>query len=208
MKQKTNARQKREAEALRRKGAFSPKTGEGAALPAPKPVKPAAAPKPAVRPKPTAAPLPAKTPEEETREFLDWLERWGVPVQKEEPPAGRRAGKQNGALPRLDLEAGMPTVSEALDRLNIGLQEMRAGRAAAVKLIHGYGSTGRGGKIGPAVRAELAAMKRRRQLRDYIPGEEFGPVDAASRQLADRLKTVSRDPDWGRMNHGITIAVL
>ncbi len=51
-------------------------------------------------------------------------------------------------------------------------------------------------------------MKRKRLIRDFIPGEEFGPVDAASRKLAEQDKAVTRDPDYGRMNHGITIVVL
>jgi hypothetical protein len=92
--------------------------------------------------------------------------------------------------------------------MNMGIQEMRVSRAKAVKLIHGYGSSGRGGKIRIGVRDKLAAMKRKRLIKDYIPGEDFGPTDAASRKLAEQDKTVTRDPDYGRMNHGITIVVL
>ena len=102
----------------------------------------------------------------------------------------------------------MPLVEEALNRMSLGLQEMRVSRVKAVKLLHGYGRTGRGGKIRASVRSELPAMKRRKQIRDYIPGEDFGPTDAAARGLADRDSAVTRDPDYGRMNHGITVVVL
>ena len=102
----------------------------------------------------------------------------------------------------------MPLVEEAVRRMHMGIQEMRHIRAKAVKLIHGYGSTGRGGKICTGIRAELADMKRKKQIREYIPGEDFGPADAASRKLADRDPRITRDPDYGRMNHGITIVVL
>ena len=203
MKQKASARQRREAEALRRKEAFSPTWAEpaagapaGAAVPAP------------VRRKPPAGILPEVSPEEETREFLAYLDRYGVPSEKDEPPRAAKAGGKTAGIPRLNLEEGMPVVSDAVSRLRGGLQEMRFRRAKAVKLIHGYGSTGRGGKIRPAVREELAAMKRRNLIRDYIPGEDFGPVDAASRKLAETDRTVTRDPDYGRMNHGITVVVL
>ena len=111
-------------------------------------------------------------------------------------------------MPVLNLEEGMPLVSDALSRLRMGIQEMRVSRAKAVKVIHGYGSTGRGGKICPAVRQELADMKRGKLIRDYITGEDFGPVDAASRKLAEQNRNITRDPDYGRMNHGITIVVL
>ena len=202
MKQKVNARQKREAEAIRRKGVFAP-------APAPQPADPPARETlaaPHVRP---AEPIPAQSPEEDALEFLAYLEKHGVPVSgKESPqPAARRPGA-SGTIPRLNLEAGMPLVSEALDRMHMGLQEMRVSRVKVVKLIHGYGSTGRGGRICLGVREDLAGMKRKRLIQDFIPGEAFGPMDPASRRLAERDGKVTRDPDYGRMNHGITLVIL
>ena len=198
MKKKANAKQRREADTSRKKDLWSPVKE----VPAPEPVKVS---KPAVK-KPD--PVPQKTPEEETREFLEYLERYNGPVRKDDTLQSNPRKTGGSFLRTLNLEEGMPLVEDALDRLRMGLQEMRVSRAKAVKLIHGYGSTGRGGKICPAVRAELASMKRKRLIRDYIPGEDFGPVDAASRNLAERNREITRDPDYGRMNHGITIVVL
>ena len=142
-------------------------------------------------------------------EFLAYLDRYGVPAQKEDLPQQKRKKPASpNTIPRINLEEGMPLVEEALNRMKLGLQEMRVSRVKAVKLIHGYGSTGRGGKIRDGVRNELAAMKRRKQIKDYIPGEEFGPTDPTTRKLADRNTAVTRDPDYGRMNHGITVVVL
>ena len=198
MKKTANAKQRREADISRKKDLWSP----AKEVPAPEPVK---APKPAVK-KPD--PVPQKTPEEETREFLEYLERYNGPVRKDDTQQSNPKKTGGPFIRMLNLEEGMPLVEEALDRLRMGLQEMRVSRVKAVKLIHGYGSTGRGGKICPAVRAELASMKRKRLIRDYIPGEDFGPVDAASRNLAERSREITRDPDYGRINHGITIVVL
>ena len=102
----------------------------------------------------------------------------------------------------------MPLVEEAVSRMNMGLQELRVSGERIVKLIHGYGSSGTGGKIRTGIRNELAAMKRRKLIKDYIPGEDFGPLDVASRKLAESNISITRDPDWGRMNHGITIGIL
>ena len=202
MKSRTNAKQKRETDARKRKEFWSPKRE------APAETVPAAPPKPEfIR----AADLPQQSPEEETREFLAYLERYKGPVRKDGDDAPRPAGRKtpSGAgTARLNLEEGMPLVEEAVRRMRIGLQEMKAGRVKTVKLIHGYGSTGRGGKIRDGVRKELADMKRRNLIRDFIPGEEFGPLDAASRKLAEQDRNIPRDPDYGRMNHGITIVVL
>ena len=201
MKQKTNARQKREAEALRRKECFSP---EKEAAPAAEPAEPAP-PKPVFRPEV----FPDRTPEEDTREFLAYLDRYGTTSLKDDlPRQAKRKSTASDGVPRLNLEEGMPLVEEAIDRMHMGIQEMKVSRVKAVKLIHGYGSTGRGGRICAGVRSELAAMKRKRFIREYIPGESFGPTDAASRKLAEEEKGITRDPDYGRINHGITIVVL
>ena len=202
MKQKTNARQKREAEERRKKQALK--------LPNKLPEKeePVTPETPRPKPKPKIL-LPEKTPEEETREFLDYLAKETLPVFRDDPlPQKRKKPTAGKAIPRLDLEDGMPLVEEAVSRMNMGLQELRVSQEKLVKLIHGYGSTGTGGKIRTGVRSELAAMKRKKLIKDYIPGEEFGPLDAASRKLAESSTTIPRDPDWGRMNPGITIVVL
>lgn len=204
MKQKMNARQRREAEALRRKGKqMNP------APPEEKDAKPQLQ-EPAPKPKVIQQPRePEKTPEEETREFLDYLARENLPVFKDDPlPRQRRKNTASRTIPKLNLEDGMPLAEEAVSRMKTGIQEMRVSRIRIIKLIHGYGSTGRGGRIRTGVRNELADMKRRKLIRDCIPGEDFGPVDAASRKLAEQDRNVTRDPDWGRMNHGITIVVL
>ena len=84
----------------------------------------------------------------------------------------------------------------------MGIQEMKVSRVKVVKLIHGYDSTGRGGKIRIGIRNELATMQRRGLIKDYIPGEEFGPLDGVTRKLTDQDKSISREADFGRMNHG------
>ena len=204
MKHKTNARQMREAEKLRRKDAFSPArpsvskvSPEKETVPKPNLVKPEV--------------FPDRTPEEDTREFLAYLDRYGVPSDQDDAAETRRRKRipsAAGAIPRINLEDGMPLVEEAVRRMHMGIQEMKVSRVKVVKLIHGYGSTGRGGKIRIGIRNELATMQRRGLIRNYIPGEEFGPLNAAARKLTNQDKSVSRDADYGRMNHGITIVVL
>ncbi len=202
MKKKANIRQKRDAETQRRKEAYSPRPAQA---PVSRPVK-------AVPARPIPRPierLPEVSPEEETREFMEYLNKYGVPDLKEDlPQAGRKKSVETFSLPQLYLKADMPIVSEALSRLHIGLQEMRSSGIRVVKLIHGYGSTGRGGKIRIGVREELAVMKHRKQIKDFIIGEEFGPTDQASRNLVERNANINRDPDYGEINHGITIVVL
>ena len=199
MKNKHNAKDKRKAEEQKRRDMWTPKKE----IPAKEP-KVVPAPRPRVM---RMENYPQQSPEEETLEFLAGLEKYSNPARKEDLP--RQTRKKSGSgIRTLNLEEGMPLVEEALSRLNMGLQEMCVSRIKVVKLIHGYGSTGRGGKICPAVRDALAAMKRKKLIKEYIPGEDFGPMDPAARKLAEQNSAVTRDPDYGRMNHGITIVVM
>ena len=61
----------------------------------------------------------------------------------------------------VNLEEGMPTVTQAQSRLIAEMGRARAAGAKAVKLIHGYGSSGVGGKLKISVRQFLNAKKRR-----------------------------------------------
>ena len=206
MKQKKTARRRREEQETLKKQAAKQTSSAAPVKKEPEfPKKPV----PAPRPKKALPQVPQKSEEEETREFLEYLAREKLPAFRDDPlPARRKKASSAKAIPRLNLEKEMPTVEEAIHRLRIGLQELRVSHANVVKLIHGYGSTGKGGRICAGVRRELDAMQRRKQIRAWIPGEDFGPLDAPSRSLAERYGSISRDSDWGRMNHGISIVEL
>ena len=47
----------------------------------------------------------------------------------------------------LNLELGWPTVDQALRRLDAELEAARKMNTPLMKLIHGYGSSGKGGRI-------------------------------------------------------------
>ena len=108
----------------------------------------------------------------------------------------------------INLEQGMPTVEAAMIQLRQSLLTARARRVAVVKLIHGYGSSGRGGAIRGAVRRELASRKQNGQLTEFVPGEEFSPFYPAARLAVERCPELRKDSDYSRTNQGITIVVL
>jgi len=62
----------------------------------------------------------------------------------------------------LNLKEDMPTVPVAMARLERELALANSSRIAVVKIIHGYGSTGRGGDIRVAVQKALVERAERR----------------------------------------------
>ena len=108
----------------------------------------------------------------------------------------------------LNLEAGMPTVEMAKQRMNSGLRSARSQRIKAVKLIHGYGSSGKGGRIKREVHRQLETMKLEGISREFVKGEEFSPFEASARRAIDLCPELAKDRDYSYCNHGITVVIL
>lgn len=113
-----------------------------------------------------------------------------------------------GYLKEVNLEQGMPLVDAAVKRLTYELRNGKALGAGAVKLIHGYGSSGTGGKIRVAVRRYLEGQKARGLIRDFIPGERFSIFDEGTRAAFLVCGELRRDRDLERHNNGITVVIL
>ena len=108
----------------------------------------------------------------------------------------------------VNLERGMPSSGAALKMLSQALRTARSGGCSAVKVIHGYGSSGKGGAIRSTVLRELAARKSAGAIREYVRGEDFSPFEPAARRILDACPELSSDPDVARANHGITVILL
>lgn len=108
----------------------------------------------------------------------------------------------------INLEHGMPTVEQAASRLPGELIRARAQGAKAVKIIHGYGSSGVGGKLRIGIRSALADLKRRGQIKEAVAGEDWSIFDQGARRILDTYPDLSKDRDFERGNAGITIILL
>ena len=106
-------------------------------------------------------------------------------------------------LREVNLEHGMPTVQTALSQLALELRRTRSMGCTGLKIIHGYGSSGKGGKI-----RVQARMKGAGEIRDYIPGEEFSIFNSATLAAFRRCGALRKDPDLERHNNGVTIILL
>lgn len=111
-------------------------------------------------------------------------------------------------LKTVNLEDGHPAVVDALARLQMELRLARGSRIKALKLIHGFGSSGRGGKLRPAVRRQLETHRGRGYVRFYIPGERLSIFDEDTRKALDICPALRGDPDLERHNNGITVVIL
>jgi len=102
----------------------------------------------------------------------------------------------------------MPTVEEALRRLDAKLSLAIAQNVRVVRVIHGYGSSGRGGKIREACRRVLASMVSKNQVTGLIRGEDHSAARVASQDLMQRVSALKSTTRTDGDNQGITLVEL
>lgn len=108
----------------------------------------------------------------------------------------------------LNLEEGRPVVEAALNRMERGIADFSRQGITALTLIHGYGSSGRGGVIRKECRKLLEYMVATDSIAGYVPGEEFSSHHTAARQWLRRYPMLSDNSHWNRGNRGITLVFL
>ncbi len=114
-----------------------------------------------------------------------------------------------GFLQRIvNLEKGLPTVAMALQRLNTELEMSQRQGYRVVTLIHGYGSSGRGGAIKDEVQRQLQYYKHQGRVNEVVAGEDFNSRSGVGRQLLRRFPALSTHSDLNKSNPGITLVVL
>lgn len=77
-----------------------------------------------------------------------------------------------------------------------------------LKVVHGYGSTGKGGDIRIAVQKRLRELVDSGQIRSSIFGEDWSKSTDEVWRLLQANPELKNDPDLGRSNQGITVVVL
>ena len=109
-------------------------------------------------------------------------------------------------MKELNLEVGMPPVDTALRWLEAELHAARKMGRPGLKLIHGYGSSGTGGKIRTACRKYLREQAEAGRL--VIRGEDFSIFSEETRRGFTLCAQLREDRDLDRENRGVTFVIL
>lgn len=120
----------------------------------------------------------------------------------------REKGSRGFSHRTVNLEAGRPVLEVALRKLDEVLGDGARNGVNVLTLIHGYGSSGRGGVIRTECRKSLEYMKGKGVIRDYIPGEDFYSRVGAVKDLLRRYPALKQDKNLNRGNRGLTLVVF
>ena len=99
--------------------------------------------------------------------------------------SSRRTGGKK--IKTINLKKGMPFVDEALDTLSLELDLARSQGVKVLRVIHGYGSSGTGGKIKQAVIQELASLSRAGRVHAYVVGDRYSEDTNQGRDLLSQF---------------------
>ncbi|MFB3813584.1 MAG: Smr/MutS family protein [Terriglobales bacterium] len=107
-----------------------------------------------------------------------------------------------------NLESGRPTANEALQRLDFELAQARRAGCAAMKIIHGYDSSGAGGVLRDVVQQALRQMVADGKIRAMVAGEDWRISDETAWLIRNTVPELKNDRDLGKGNKGISIVLL
>lgn len=107
-----------------------------------------------------------------------------------------------------NIEKFMPTVYQAEILVKNHIETNRKKGNKVFKIIHGYGSTGKGGALRTSIRDYLKQLKRANIIADYVPGEDWSVFNETTRKILDLDNSLRKDSDLDKMNAGVTIIVI
>ena len=118
------------------------------------------------------------------------------------------AKKKTSEIHTVNLERGLPLVDEALERLERELRQAKASGTKLLRLVHGYGSTGTGGKIKDRLNKRLPQLLHQNKIKNYVEGELYSDRTNAGSDLLSRYSKLRSSLRSDSENPGITFVEL
>jgi len=112
------------------------------------------------------------------------------------------------AIKTFNAEADFPTLEEARRMVIEEIKRAKREGVKVLKVIHGYGASGRGGKLCVGLRKSFGLRKKERVVKDFVAGEDFSIFDDTTLSLLEAVPELRGDPDLNATNAGITILWL
>ncbi len=108
----------------------------------------------------------------------------------------------------VDLKDGEFNVELAIATVEIEIERAKKEGLVAIKVLHGYGSHGKGGVIAIELRKKLAHWKKIGFITNYFGGDKWNLFNKDSQRVLMKDKEIYNDCDIHSSNPGITIIEL
>jgi len=112
------------------------------------------------------------------------------------------------AIRTFNVEAGLPILDEARRLVIEEIKRAKRDRVKVLKVIHGYGSSGKGGALHVGLRKSFGLRKKEGVIKEFVTGEDFTIFNDTVLALLEAVPELRGDPDLGAVNEGVTILWL
>ena len=106
----------------------------------------------------------------------------------------------------INIKEDMPIVADAMRYLQDSITRLKRDKYDVVLIVHGYGSTGKGGAICQKARQGLKAQERGSKVKQVIFGEDFTLFNFDALALKNKCRDL--EPLLRVSNHGVTVVEL
>ena len=108
----------------------------------------------------------------------------------------------------ITIKEGLPIVAVALARLTQGITAARNEGVQVLCIIHGYGSSGKGGAIRMECRKTLSHLQATGEVTMVVTGEEFSKRSGPGSALLRRFPQLADNIYLGKHNKGVTFVSI
>jgi hypothetical protein len=112
------------------------------------------------------------------------------------------------AIRTYNVEAGLPILDEARRLVISEIKQAKREGVKVLKVIHGYGSSGKGGALCVGLRKSFGLRKKEGVIKDFVVGEAFSIFNPTVLALLEAVPELRCDPDLSATNEGVTILWL
>ena len=122
---------------------------------------------------------------------------------------GKKAKKMySEQIPCCNVDEDRPRYEQAKSKMVSFIETQRRLGKRMIKVIHGYGASGVGGKNRIGLRNELARMRGAGGIREFIAGEDLHGGNPDIQQYLHDFGGLKEDAGFGKNNPGITIVLI
>lgn len=108
----------------------------------------------------------------------------------------------------LNLKLDMPPTDVAIAYLEQMIDIFKKENVEIVKVIHGYGSHGKGGEIKKGVKKLLFLLMHFGKIKNFVCGENWGTEVIEENKIYEKYPELLFDADLKNYNSGITIVFI
>jgi hypothetical protein len=107
-----------------------------------------------------------------------------------------------------NVEADFPTLDDARRMVMKEIRRAKREGIKFLKVIHGYGSTGKGGALCIGLRKSFKLRKKEGVIRDFVAGEDFSIFNETVLTMLEAEPGLRGDSDLNATNEGVTVVWL